>query len=362
MSIAPRLALLVGTVVLILAVGEVGARILAVTKSSSGALAANAHPGLPVLKDILEIAKPNVDGVYQGVRHRTNSRGVRGPEYSATPAPGTFRILVAGDSVTMGWAVEEHLAYPARVERLLNESAASGQRFEVVNLGLAGVNARFSTERLAKYAALYDPDLLVYGFTLNDIEGPSYRKLPKEDRKAISQETWRRALRFNDSRSYLLRELWPRWIMVREYDVFHPPEAERIAPQAREWRENYFENPEAWADFTAALDLERAEARSRGICGHVFIHTHLTELVPEHRNLAIYEHVAAAAHERGLSVTESFEHFVGRDNESLWVNAFDVHPNNEGHAILADVLHQGIRRLPPSCLRTRAHSSGASSR
>ncbi len=357
-----RVALLLGTIVLIGVTLEGAARILVATKARP-ATPSNPHPNLPVLRDILEIAKPNVRGIYQGVLHRTNSRGVRGPEYSERPDGHVFRILISGDSVTMGWAVEEELAYPRVLERLLEESDESGRRYEVVNLGIAGVNARFATNRIVRFADLYHPDLIVYGFTLNDIEGPSYRKLPVKDRKALSQTTWRRALRFNDSPSYLLRELWPRWIMVLEWDVFHPPEAERIAPQAAEWRENYFENPEAWADFTAALDEHAAEARSRGICGHVFLHTHLTELIPEHRNLPIYDHVAEAARERGLTVTESFPDFVGRDNEALWVNAFDVHPNADGHAILAQALFEGLKDLPLTCWRghsSRAPAAGSS--
>jgi len=351
-----RILLLLGTIVFIVGVGEVAARVRAMTRGAPAAFS-NPYPGLPVLEGVVDIAKPNVRGVYQGVLHRTNSEGVRGPEYSEWPAPGTFRILIAGDSVTMGWAVDEELAYPRVLEGLLEESDPLGRRYEVINLGVAGVNARFAASRIARFVELYHPHLVIYGFTLNDIEGPAYRKLPKPDRKALSQETWRRALRFNDSPSYLLRELWPRWIMVLEWDVFHPPESQRIAPQAAEWRENYFENPEAWQAFTEALDEHAAAAASRGICGHVFIHTHLTELVPEHRNRPIYERVAAAARERGLGVTGSFSHLVGRNNRALWVNDFDVHPNAKGHAILARALADGLAELPPACWQ--AQSSGA---
>jgi len=357
-----RVALLLGTVALILLVGEGVARIMHTMKAGPGA-PARTHADLPVLRDVLDISRPNVRGVYQGVLHRTNSKGVRGPEYDEWPAEDSFRILVAGDSVTMGWAVEEELAYPRVLERLLEESDETGRRYEVVNLGIAGVNAGFATNRIARFTEFYHPQLVVYGFTLNDIEGPAYRKLPKKDRKALSRETWSRALRFNDSDSYLLRELWPRWIMVLEWDVFHPSEAQRIAPQAAEWRENYFENPDAWADFTEALDEHAAAARAAGICGHIFIHTHLTELVPEHRNRPIYDRVAEAARERGLTVTESFPHFVGRDNRALWVNAFDIHPNAEGHAILAQALFEGIGQLPADCWRThsgRAPADGSS--
>lgn len=356
-----RLALLLGTMVLILLTLEGAARVWATMKTAPAASRRSGEE-LPVLRDILEIAKPNVRGIYQGVLHRTNSKGVRGPEYAEWPEADTFRILIAGDSVTMGWGVEEELAYPRVLQRLLEESDESGSRYEVVNLGIAGVNARFSTNRIVRFGDIYHPHLVVYGFTLNDIEGPAYRKLPKQDRRALSQATWRRALRFNDSPSYLLRELWPRWIMVLEWDVFHPPEAERIAPQAAEWRENYFENPEAWADFTAALDELAAEARSRGICGHVFIHTHLTELVPAHRNREIYERVAAAARARGLTVTESFPFVVGKDSESLWLNAYDVHPNADGHAILARALFEGLKALPAECWAPPGSRSSAVAR
>ena len=41
----------------------------------------------------------------------------------------------------------------------------------MLNLGLAGVNAGFSTKRLERFSAIYQPDLIIYGFTLNDIEG-----------------------------------------------------------------------------------------------------------------------------------------------------------------------------------------------
>jgi hypothetical protein len=64
--------------------------------------------------------------------------------------------------------------------------------------------------------------------------------------------------------------------------------------------------------------------------------------------------VAAAARERGLAVTESFAHFSGRYDRALWVNAFDVHPNADAHAILAGALHEGLQRLPASCWRDQS--------
>ena len=369
MSLGPRLLLLLGTVAAIVLVGEGVARLSAfVEEVRTAAPETPAVPGAPELRDVLDLARPNVQGVFQGVPYRTNSRGLRGPDYGPRPEPGSFRILIAGDSVTMGWGVAEEQAYPKRLEGLLNDAAGdlpgagaegAARRFEVVNLGLAGVNAAFSSNRLRIFSDEYQPDLLVYGFTLNDIEGPHYRKLDRKSRKSLNQALWRRALRFEDSPSYLLRWLWPRWILLLEWDAFHPSESERIAPMAEELRQNYFENPEAWADFLSALDVQAEVAAAHGLCGHVFLHTHLTELVPEHRYLPIYERVAEAARARGLTVTRSFEDFVGRDGEALWVNAFDVHPNAAGHEILAHSLFRGLRALPARCFRTAAERQAA---
>jgi lysophospholipase L1-like esterase len=361
MSFAPRLALLLATLVFILIFGEGVARVMALVRSTKSTARVETR-GLPVLTG-MEIAESRVQGIHQGVYYRTNSHGIRGPEYRPRPPPGTFRILIAGDSVTVGWAVEEEQSYPKVLERLLADASADhpagdpgrpAPRFEVINVGLAGVNAGFSNDRIRKFSEFYHPDLTIYGFTLNDIEGPDYRKLPRESRKALSQATWRRALRFNDSPSYLLRELWPRWVMVREWSVFHPSDAERIAPMAVELQENYFENPDAWAGIEAALDLHASVARAHDTCGHVLIHTHLTELGPEHRYQAIYALVADAARARGLTVTVSFPAFLNRDSRELWVNAFDVHPNPRAHEILARALFEGLRELPEECWRTRA--------
>jgi len=45
--------------------------------------------------------------------------------------------------------------------------------------------------------------------------------------------------------------------------------------------------------------------------------------------------VAGAERERGLMVLESLSYFEGRDEQDLWVDLFDPHPNREGHKVLA---------------------------
>jgi len=123
-------------------------------------------PGdLPELRTLWDIATPNVHGISRGHFYRANSAGFRGPEYSETPRPGVFRIVIAGDSVTMGAGVTEEGPYPARVEAMLNAPHGDA-RYEVLNLGLSGLNIRYVVQRLETIGLRFRPDLVVYGFTV----------------------------------------------------------------------------------------------------------------------------------------------------------------------------------------------------
>jgi hypothetical protein len=112
---AGRIALVVLSVALGLLVVEVLARMVWGNASSSPA-AENAN--LPLLNDLRDLAHPNVHGVNRGVLYRTNSLAFRGPEWAREPAPGVFRIAVAGDSTSMGSGVAEADRYSDQLERL----------------------------------------------------------------------------------------------------------------------------------------------------------------------------------------------------------------------------------------------------
>lgn len=69
---------------------------------------------------------------------RINSLGMRGPEVSASPAPGTLRILLVGDSTLYGGSyVSNDELYARQLEAALN-GAGLGRRVEVAALGVNG--------------------------------------------------------------------------------------------------------------------------------------------------------------------------------------------------------------------------------
>ncbi len=334
-----RIALLLASFALILGLAEIAARLTSPDNPPAPLPPRPPDSDLPVLKTLNQLARPNAHGIHRGVLYRSNSRGIRGPEIDALAAPGILRIGIVGDSVTVGWGVAEEDTYPRQLERLLNAESGN-RRFEVLNFGLSGINADVAIRRLSKLDEFYRPDLLIYGFTPNDIEGPNYLNLSSPELRArFGKEN----LRPVHSPSRLYARLVPMLKSIREFYWPAPgsPSAERL--------HNYLENPAAWKDFEATLDRLKAMGEQGDRCVHILIHTQIMYLGLLHPLSPIYEKVGEAARSRGFGVTQTLEDYRFLNERRLWVHAMDPHPNREGHAILARALADDLLALPDHC-------------
>jgi len=298
---------------------------------------------LPTLRTVAELVKPGVRGVYQGALYESNAEGFRDREYQRPKPPGTFRIVVIGDSFTMGNGVAVEDAYPSQLERML-AARDDGLRYEVLNLGLAGANLERSVaQRLVAIGLDYDPDLIVYGSTPNDIEGPSYRKSARFD-----------PLWYGWARPKLL--LWglvqTRWLHLME--MIRPPAGSYVA----ELDDNYFHNQQAWQYFVGSMDHLADVARERDLCVIVLVHTRLDTLNGLHPFRRHYEAIASAARAEGFTVVQSFPYFRGMDAGSLWAGPRNPHPNPQAHRILAQALYDSLDELPSQCWQHGQGDSG----
>lgn len=113
----------------------------------------------------------NYDGWFAGVPAHTNSLGFRDTrEYSLTKAPGTFRIMMLGDSVTFGHGALNETSYPFLLEQRLREWRPD-VKWEVWNLGIPGYNTAQELAYLNEVGERYQPDLVIVGFFPNDFTG-----------------------------------------------------------------------------------------------------------------------------------------------------------------------------------------------
>jgi hypothetical protein len=148
----------------------------------------------------------------------------------------------------MGSGVVYEDSYSALLEARFDARSLlpPGTRLEVLNLGAAGLEAPMVIRRLEQLGLRYHPDLIVYGYTLNDIEGKDYRR---STTRAFSHPNY-----FAGSRLHLVRLLAPRVQWIRGLLGARGSYEFELA-------DNYFENPEAftrWGAFTRSTGSTRS--------------------------------------------------------------------------------------------------------
>jgi hypothetical protein len=123
---------------------------------------------------------PNYDGWQHSseyfARVRFNQLGLRDPRDSYEKPPGTFRILLLGDSFMEAIQVEQHETTAARLEQRLRASRP-GQHIEVINAGVAGWSTGIEGLYLEHEGYRFQPDLVLVSFFVGNDLHDNYYKL-----------------------------------------------------------------------------------------------------------------------------------------------------------------------------------------
>jgi len=111
-------------------------------------------------------ATPNASGAGWGTQVTINRFGFRGRDYAVEKPPGTYRIVVIGDSITFGNNLPPDANFPALLEKRF---ADSGKKVEVLNLALGGYDTLQEVATLEDIGLQFHPDLVLIGYCINDI-------------------------------------------------------------------------------------------------------------------------------------------------------------------------------------------------
>ena len=107
----------------------------------------------------------SVDGSWE---FKTNAQGFRDVhDYTYAKPPGTIRVIVLGDSQTLGFEVRQGRTYSEVIENYLNRH---DMKVEVLNTGVSGFSTAEELIFLENEGIRYNPDVLVLGFYANDLE------------------------------------------------------------------------------------------------------------------------------------------------------------------------------------------------
>jgi lysophospholipase L1-like esterase len=128
------------------------------------------QPQVAYLRDpeLRYVLAPNQKGWIDDGLITVNSQGIRGPEVASPKPQGRFRIVIIGDSLTLGWGVDDDQTFSARLDRLLRDRHPDGD-LDVLNLGVSGYSTRQEVELLTRSVSRLEPNLVLVGFYSNDV-------------------------------------------------------------------------------------------------------------------------------------------------------------------------------------------------
>jgi lysophospholipase L1-like esterase len=251
-----------------------------------------------------------------------NSRGFRDREFPLEKPAGELRVIALGDSFTYGQGVRQDDAWPQVLERSI--AAERKGPVEVVNGGFcSGHTPQYYAPWLATDGLAFQPDLVIVGLCLNDL---SFRvPMMAYDPAAVSaEEPW---LRGSALLGLLQRKLAQR----------------RLAAERRDFGAVVRADETEWKLTQAGLLDMQQRLREKQIGFVVAIFPMLSQLAGSYSYGELHDMVRAFCREHGIACVDLLPKFLGRDEYALWVHASDQHPNDVGHRLMAEGIHEFLR-------------------
>ncbi|NMC64243.1 MAG: SGNH/GDSL hydrolase family protein [SAR324 cluster bacterium] len=150
---------------------------------------------------IIYVLKPHLDVKFMRAKVRTNSFGMRGPEYPLEKGIDTYRIVLLGDSFAFGWGVEENESFASVLEKNLNHIFMGHPKIEVLNLAVPGYSTFQEVMLFMEKGLCFSPDAVLLYFVENDFGLPFFVQDIRESSKTgglfsaleFSRLTWNAA-------------------------------------------------------------------------------------------------------------------------------------------------------------------------
>ena len=264
---------------------------------------------------------PNRSAFLMGVPVSINSGGLRDREFTREKPPGTYRIMMLGDSTTFGWGVRLEDTAAKFLERKLNDHLPPGyDKVEVINTGVGNYDTVQEVTYYETIGRTYHPDLVVLVFFINDPE-----PVPVEKKS------------FLIDRSYLIAFATNRFDGVLRHAGVRP-----------DWKKYYAslyddDRPGFQACKKALVSLADA-TRSDGA-------KLVVAILPELHQINGDTYPFKAAHQKikdvmtpeQVPVLDLIDGLKDHGEEpTLWVTPLDDHPNAKANNLISDQLEQWV--------------------
>jgi len=255
-----------------------------------------------------------------GVEFNTNSKGLRDREFDYARTPGTLRIVMLGDSLTVGWGVPLEETFPKRIEgkyRDINVAA------EVINTGVGNYNSIQEVEYFMQEARKYSPDIVVLNFFVNDAE-----PTPKSRRTNLFDVICSSCI-----------------FLAGRLDT-----ARRLISADQDWAGYYLDlyrdgSTKGWLDAKQAIKNLASYCKANKI---VLLIASLPELhdVKNYRFQRVTDLLRQTAAETDTPFVDLLPYLQDQEASTLWVSPTDPHPNGFADALIANGLFAALHNLP----------------
>ena len=276
----------------------------------------------PVINpDLSFVHVGNSHAFLMGVDVRINSQGLRDYEYPFEKRPGTYRIMMLGDSTTFGWGVPLENTTAKILERNLNNGRTTGnKKFEVINAGIGNYDTVQEVTYYSTRGRAFHPDLVVLVFFINDPE-----PVPIEKSGVFIDRSYLAALTANRFDGVLRR--FGRRPIWKEY-----------------YASLYDDNKAGFQGCKAALKSLASLSRN----DHSSL---LVALLPELHQINDSSYPFKTEHQKikdimapeRVPVIDLIDSLEGHGPEnSLWVTPLDDHPNAKANNLIASQIQDWI--------------------
>jgi lysophospholipase L1-like esterase len=280
---------------------------------------------------------------------RINATGFRDHDYSRKKRDGVFRIAFFGDSITAGNGVNDlRKTYTKELESILNSGVKTDhEAIEVLNFGVGGYHLLQTAETVRTRGVEFEPNYVAIGFCVNDLSTTADGGVVRRLKARISEEDASFVAHSQDQEGPGLRMAWlmskSRLLFFSYYRVLslsgtlpHKTQSKKMRSQLSE-RKLGLKALEILANYQrehqvpVVIFLIPAFDQPFSNYAHQKIHRKISKLAQAFPNIEV------------IDLTEAFEQ-SGRDPKTL---AWDrIHPNEDGHRLLAEILAGYIRPTP----------------
>jgi len=261
----------------------------------------------------------------------TNSKGLRDRDFGPKDKE-TFRILMLGDSITMGKGVHLNETFSKKLESMLNTYPLYSQysQYQVINAGITGYNTHKQFELLKEFGLEYTPDLVILCYLLNDAVPTAV--FPLDAAFMNSSPQLAEALRKVYDLSYLLR-----FIRVHLKNLY-------LKLNPLNYPVLFAKNSPGWKESQSYLKAMAALTHQKGIPFLVLIYPQLIDLSDAHPYIEIYDIIQQFNQDNNISSKILFPYYKGKTDTQLWLSLTDRHMNSQGHKLTADIIFEILQK------------------